>query len=581
MIDESVYTGQALPADLMRTLYIHADFLEYQVKKPTPIADQITDEEKKGRYEEVLVDFISVEKQDEDHLEEVAKKAVDDLLQVNKKVGAKKVVLYPYAHLSSSLSSPDAGKKMLRTMEELLKKEGVDVHRAPFGWYKAFTVACKGHPLSELSREIRVVDKKVEVEDFDPAALLKQIQKTKLSKEQLKENDHRIIGQRLDLFSFYDVAPGMVFWHPKGLTIRNELIRFWREEHRKAGYQEIKTPQVMSDTLWKVSGHWGHYKNNIFLTNYDDRQFVVKPMNCPGGILVFNSRERSYRELPMRVSELGEVHRVELSGVLSGLFRVIQFTQDDAHIYCMEEHLESEINGVIELVGRFYKIFGFQYRMELSTRPESYMGELEQWNKAEALLRKVLDGRGAKYEVNEGDGAFYGPKIDFKIKDSLGREWQTATIQLDFQMPERFQIKYVGDDGKDHRPIMLHRTVYGSLERFMGILIEHYNGNLPLWLAPVQIRVVSFKDSNNKAAEAIYQKFFDMGYRVELDMSLNTVEYKIRDAELQKIPYIIVIGDKEEQAGTIAVRRHGERSPKYGVKLEDFTKQLESESHPQ
>jgi threonyl-tRNA synthetase len=565
----------------MKTLYIHSDYLEYAVKKRTPVADQITDQEKQGRWEEVLIDFISVEKQDEEDIEGIAQRASADVLEVAKKVGAEKIVLYPYAHLSSSLSSPDAGKKMLRTMEALLLKEGVEVHRAPFGWYKAFKMSCKGHPLSELSREIRVTAKKqVEVENFDPAQLLKQVSRSKLYKGDIKENDHRIIGQKLDLFSFYDVAPGMVFWHPKGMAIRNALIELSREEHRKAGYQEIRTPQVMSDILWKVSGHWGHYKDNIFLTNYDDRQFAVKPMNCPGGILVFKSRERSYRELPLRMLEFGDVHRVELSGVLSGLFRVIQFTQDDAHIYCTEESLESEIVGVMALVDRFYKLFGFQYRMELSTKPDNAMGDPALWEKAEAALRKALEDRGVKYEVNEGDGAFYGPKIDFKIKDSLGREWQTATIQLDFQMPERFQLEYAGDDGKGHRPIMLHRTVYGSLERFMGILLEHLNGNLPVWLAPVQLRVISFKDSSNKAAEETYKRFFDLGFRAELDLSYGTVEGKIRDAELQKIPYIIVIGDKEEQSGTLAIRRHGTKAPRYGVKFDDFVKQLREESDP-
>jgi threonyl-tRNA synthetase len=565
----------------MKTLYIHSDYLEYAVKKRTPVADQITDQEKQGRWEEVLIDFISVEKQDEEDLEGIAQRAAADVLEVAKKVGAEKIVLYPYAHLSSSLSSPDAGKKMLRTMEELLLKEGVEVHRAPFGWYKAFKMSCKGHPLSELSREIRVTAKKqVEVEDFDPAQLLRQVSRSKLYKGDIKDNDHRIIGQKLDLFSFYDVAPGMVFWHPKGMAIRTALIELSREEHRKAGYKEIRTPQVMSDILWKVSGHWGHYKDNIFLTNYDDRQFAVKPMNCPGGILVFKSRERSYRELPLRMLEYGDVHRVELSGVLSGLFRVIQFTQDDAHIYCTEESLESEIVSVMALVDRFYKLFGFEYRMELSTKPDSAMGDPALWERAEEALRNALEHRGVKYEVNAGDGAFYGPKIDFKIKDSLGREWQTATIQLDFQMPERFQLEYAGDDGKMHRPIMLHRTVYGSLERFMGILLEHLNGNLPVWLAPVQLRVISFKDNNKQAAEAIYNKFFDLGYRVELDQSYGTVEGKIRDAELQKIPYIIVIGDKEEANGTLAVRRHGTKAPKYGVDFDDFVKQLAEESNP-
>ena len=561
----------------MRTLYIHADYMEFETKKPTPVAEKIPDDQHKGRADEVLVAFITVEKQDQESPDQVAELAVKNLLEILTKVKAERVLLYPYAHLSSELSDPETGKKMLRTMESMLKDKGVEVSRAPFGWYKAFKISCKGHPLSELSREIRVAPKKIEIaqtEQIDNVALLKQISKAKLSKENLKDNDHRILGQKLDLFSFYDVAPGMVFWHPKGLVIRNALIDFWRDEHRKAGYQEIKTPQVMSDILWKVSGHWEHYKDNIFLTSYDDRQFCAKPMNCPGGILVFNSRERSYRELPLRMSELGEVHRVELSGVLSGLFRVIQFTQDDAHIYCMEEQLETEINAIINLVDKFYKLFGFEYRMELSTKPENSMGDPLLWEKAESTLMKVLDGRGVKYEINAGDGAFYGPKIDFKIRDSLNREWQTATIQLDFQMPERFQIKYAGDDGKMHQPIMLHRTVYGSLERFMGILLEHLNGNLPVWLAPVQARVISFREENKRATEATYQRLFDLGFRVEVDLNPGTVEGKIRDAEMQKIPYIIVMGDKEEQSNTLAIRRHGVKGAKFGVKLEDFEKQL-------
>ena len=564
----------------MKTLYIHSDYLEFTVKKSTPVAEKISDEQKEGRFEELLIAFISVENQDEENPEAVVQKAVEDIEDIAKKVKSRRLALYPYAHLSSSLGSPSTAIKILQGMEGVLAQKDYEVHRVPFGWYKAFKISCKGHPLSELSREIRVEGAKAESEDIDPAALLKKISKSRLSKEKLKENDHRIIGQKLDLFSFYDVAPGMAFWHPKGLVVRNALMELSRKEHRRAGYQEIKTPQVMSDILWKVSGHWAHYKDNIFLTRYDERQFAVKPMNCPGGILVFNSRERSYRELPLRMLEFGEVHRVELSGVLSGLFRVIQFTQDDAHIYCTEEQMEAEIAGVIDLVDRFYKIFGFQYRMELSTKPEKAMGDPALWEKAEDTLKKVLNDRGVEYELNEGDGAFYGPKIDFKIRDSLGREWQTATIQLDFQMPERFQIKYVGEDGREHSPIMLHRTVYGSLERFMGILLEHLNGNLPTWLAPVQVRVISFRPDNAEAASKVHDRLFDLGYRVELDLSNGTVEGKIRDAELQKIPYILVIGDKEEQNNTVAVRRHGEKAPKYGVKFEDFAGQLAQECDP-
>ncbi|MFC2175326.1 threonine--tRNA ligase [archaeon] len=346
------------------------------------------------------------------------------------------------------------------------------------------------------------------------------------------------------------------------------------EEHHNAGYSEIRTPQVMSDILWKVSGHWDHYKDNIFLTDYDKRQFAVKPMNCPGGILVYKSRTHSYKELPMRIGELGTVHRVELSGVLSGLFRVIKFTQDDAHIYCTEAQLEDELTGVLELTKRIYAPFGFEYEVELSTRPKKAMGEKKMWDRAEAALESVLKKNNIKYKTNAGDGAFYGPKIDFHVKDSLGRNWQLGTLQLDFQMPERFNITYIAEDGKEHTPIMLHRALYGSLERFIGVILEHLNGNLPPWLAPVQAKVISFSEKNDSATQKIADQLFALGYRVESDTTSGTVQSKIRDAELQKIPYIIVIGDKEEKAKTLAVRTHGSSKAEFGVKFDDFEKKL-------
>jgi len=413
-------------------------------------------------------------------------------------------------------------------------------------------------------------------EVYDPKQLLRQISKTKLDTSKLKENDHRILGQKLDLFSFNETAPGMVFFHNNGLIIYNELIKFWREEHQKAGYQEISTPQILDKKLWQISGHWEKYRENVFLTKYEDREFIVKPMNCPGGMLVYKTRPKSYKDLPLRVGELGVVHRQELSGVLSGMFRVIRFTQDDAHLFCTEEQLEDEIIGVINLVDSFYKKFGLLYHTELSTRPEKRIGADEVWDKAEKILKNVLDKKNIKYKLNEGDGAFYGPKIDFHIKDSLGRTWQCATIQLDFLMPERFDLTYKGSDDKEHRPVTLHTVTYGSVERFIGVLLEHTNGVLPIWLSPIQVKILSFTDKNIPAAGKILQKLKDEGIRAEGDFVSSTVNDKVRNAEMMKIPYIIVIGDKEEEKGTLAVRSRGKK-PQFGVNIDEFIKNLKEE----
>jgi threonyl-tRNA synthetase len=477
----------------------------------------------------------------------------------------------------------------VKGIEEALKKEGFSVKRSPFGWYKGFDIKCKGHPLSELSRDISAVAEggkpapvalqaqgaaPAKDEKFDARQLLREIQKSRLDRENLKDNDHRILGQRMDLFSFSEVAPGMVFWHDKGWTIYNELVAYWRQVHREAGYQEISTPQVLDKRLWQISGHWEKYRDNIFLSKYEGRDFAVKPMNCPGGMMVFRNSAKSYKDLPLRVGELGVVHRQELSGVLSGLFRVIKFTQDDAHIYCTEDQLEKEIAGVMELEEKVYTKFGFKYHMELSTRPEKRIGDDALWDKAEKLLEGVLKKRKMAYKVNAGDGAFYGPKIDFHLKDSQGRTWQCGTIQLDFAMPERFDLTYTGEDNAPHRPVMLHRVLYGSLERFIGILLEHLNGNLPTWLAPVQVRVLSFTSRNEDAARKVFEELHKAGIRAELDVSSNTVDYKVRDAELQKVPYILVIGDKEEKAGTVAVRKRGEKKVAFGVKLAELKKDV-------
>jgi len=372
--------------------------------------------------------------------------------------------------------------------------------------------------------------------------------------EEAKRRDHRKLGRELDLFDIFEQGPGFPFFLPKGMIIRNILEDFWREEHKKRGYQEIKTPIMLTKDLWVQSGHWDHYKENMYFTKIDDQEFAIKPMNCPGSILVYKRKSHSYRELPERLCELGLVHRHELSGVLHGLMRVRCFTQDDAHIFMLPSQIKDEIKGVIDLIDYFYSVFGFKYHVELSTRPENSMGTDEQWNMAETALKEALEEVGINYKINEGDGAFYGPKIDFHLEDSLKRTWQCATIQLDFQMPERFDLYYIGEDGAKHRPVMLHRVVFGSIERFIAILTEHFAGAFPVWLAPIQIRVIPVSDNFNDYAAKISQTLKENGFRVEEDFRSETVGYKIRDAQLQKIPYMVIVGEKERRENTIAVR---------------------------
>lgn len=390
--------------------------------------------------------------------------------------------------------------------------------------------------------------------------------------EEAEKRDHRKIGAEQDLFSFHDEGAGFPFWHPKGMILKNELTGYWRREHLGEGYQEISTPIILREELWHQSGHWDNYKNNMYFTEIDEQKYAVKPMNCPGGILVYKNSLHSYRDLPLRVAELGLVHRHELSGVLHGLFRVRSFVQDDAHIYCTEEQVEKELTGVIKLIGRMYKKFGFKdYHIELSTRPEKSIGTDAMWNKAEKTMKKVAKDLKMDVKINEGDGAFYGPKFDFHIKDSLGRTWQCGTIQLDFSMPERFELEYVDKNGKKQRPVMIHRTVLGSLERFIGILIEHYAGEFPLWLAPVQVSVASVGASSNKYAKEVAGKLEELGYRVTLDDTSETVGKKIRSAEMKKVPYILVVGEKELAAKTVAVRMLHDKN----IKTVKFTKFIE------
>ena len=393
--------------------------------------------------------------------------------------------------------------------------------------------------------------------------------------EEAKKRDHRKLGRQLDLFDIMDEGPGFPFFFPKGMILRNTLEDYWRKIHREHGYEEIKTPMMLNRALWERSGHWDHYRENMYTTRIDDTDFAIKPMNCPGGMLVYKRRKWSYRDLPMRCGELGLVHRHEMSGALHGLMRVRCFTQDDAHIFMTEDQIEQEILGVYDLIDEVYSVFGFQYHVELSTRPEDSMGTDEQWETATSALRKALDKKGKPYVVNEGDGAFYGPKIDFHLTDCLGRTWQCGTIQLDFQLPERFDLTYTGADGKEHRPIMIHRVVFGSIERFIGILTEQYAGAFPTWLSPVQVKVLTITDRADDWAREIERELESRGIRTELDLRNEKIGFKIREAQMEKTPYMFVLGDKEVEDRAVAVR--GRKGDLGAMSLADAVAQIEEE----
>lgn len=376
--------------------------------------------------------------------------------------------------------------------------------------------------------------------------------------EEAAKRDHRKIGRELDLFSLQEEGPGFPFFHPKGMVIRNELEAFWRKLHIKYGYQEIKTPIILHQKLWQQSGHWDHYRDNMYFTTIDGEGYAVKPMNCPGGIMVYRSQHHSYRDLPLRTAELGLVHRHELHGALHGLMRVRSFTQDDAHIFMLPSQIKREIMGVIELFDTVYSVFGLTYHAELSTKPEKAMGSDEMWELATNALRDALDTKKMPYKINEGDGAFYGPKIDFHLRDSIGRTWQCGTIQLDMQMPERFDLNYIGDDGQKHRPVMIHRVAYGSMERFIGILIEHFAGAFPVWLAPVQVKLLPITDRHLSYADELATIMRQQDIRVEVDRRNEKIGYKIREGQMEKVPYMLILGDKEMESKSVAVRKRGQ-----------------------
>ena len=391
--------------------------------------------------------------------------------------------------------------------------------------------------------------------------------------EEAAKRDHRKLGRELDLFSIQEEGPGFPFFHPNGMIIRNELENYWRAVHTRYGYKEIKTPIILNQKLWQQSGHWDHYQENMYFTSIDDEAYAIKPMNCPGGILVYKTKQHSYRDLPLRTAELGLVHRHELSGALHGLMRVRSFTQDDAHIFMLPSQIKTEIQNVIDLFNEVYSVFGLSYHAELSTKPSKAMGSDEIWETTTKALQEALEDCGMEYIVNEGDGAFYGPKIDFHLRDSIGRTWQCGTIQLDMLMPEKFDLTFVGEDGQKHRPVMIHRVVYGSIERFIGILIEHFAGLFPLWLAPVQVRVLTITDKQLPYANELALKMKAKGIRVEVDIRNEKIGYKIRESQILKTPYTVVLGDKEIEENRVAVRKHGENNSET-IATEEFIKDI-------
>ena len=560
----------------MKILQLHTDFIEYTpVKKEIKGAEEI--EPKTVREDDIVVLFTAFERGDD---VELAKKAVGETKEFLGKLGTRRVLIYPFAHLSQNLAPPSDALPVLLEMEKEAREAGLEVHRAPFGWTKALQIKVKGHPLAEMSRSYS---------HAAPPAAQRPRAKRELSAEEamsrlrrsdfvnLPETDHRIIGERQDLFSLQEVSPGMVYLHEKGLRVRNALVDFMRSELARGGYQEVSTPSLANTALWQVSGHSAHYRDNMFLTSMGDDEMGMKPMNCPSHFLIYKTRKWSFRELPVRYATFDPLFRNELSGVASGLFRVKILSQDDAHIICMEEQAEEELSKMLDMMERVYKVFGLEYKVKISTRPDDHMGTDDEWKRATDTLIRVVKGKGWNYEIKEKEGNFYSPKIDVDIKDSLGREWQCGTFQLDLQMPKRFKLAYTGSDGREHTPVVLHRTVLGSLERFMGIMIEHFRGALPVWLSPIQARVIPLSDEHLPYAREVLEAVRSGGVRAEGDFDSGTMGAKIRNAQLQKIPYMLVVGKKEEGSKTVAVRtRGGEQT--FGVSTDDFCSRVRAES---
>ncbi len=555
----------------MKILQLDVDSITYELIKPEAKFYEESDK-KSVTLKDILVLMVSVEEGDD---KSVAEKAAADALEVAKKLSRKSILVYPFAHLSSDLADPKSAMAVVDDLFKACESHGVEVKRSPFGWNKKLTVSVKGHPLAEQGRSYGKDEGKKVYKKVKPAGVNTSIVR-KSDWSGLPATDHRTIGEKLDLYSFQEVSPGMVYWHPNGHVVFRELFKYIREKLDEYNYQEIATPALANLALWHVSGHIDHYRSEMFTFESDSAEMGLKPMNCPSTIMIFKSRKWSYRDLPVRFADFDKLYRNEISGALTGLFRVREMTQDDAHIFVRPDQVEGELVVLLKMIKELYGIFGLTYSAKVSTMPDSHIGDEALWDQAISLLKTALKENGMEYGIKDKDGAFYGPKIDFDIKDSMGREWQCATVQLDYQFPKRFGLSYTGEDGKDHEPVIIHRVIYGSLERFMGILVEHLQGRFPTWLAPVQVQVVSISDQSYSYAEEVYNKIRSEKIRAKLDNSDRTLQYKIREAQMQQVPYIVVLGKKEQEKGVVTIRdRTGKQT--MAIKLEEFMKSLKSE----
>lgn len=553
----------------MRILQLDVDSLTYELVKPESKVYEESSE-KAVTVKDALVLFITVENGDG---AEIAKQAVVEAVDFMNKVGRKELLIYPFAHLSNDLAEPREAMKIIDQMYQNVPK-GISAKKAPFGWNKKLSMSVKGYPLAEQSRSYGKgkVEKKMHAEA--PRQMDTSIVK-KSDWSGLPENDHRTIGEKLDLYSFQEVSPGMTYWHPNGYVIYKELFKYIREKLEEYNYQEIATPAFANSVLWHVSGHFDHYKENMYFFEVEGQQYGLKPMNCPSTFLIFKSKKWSYRDFPVRFADFDKLYRNEVSGALTGLFRVREVTQDDAHIFVREDQVEEELTTVIKMVLELYAKFGLSYIAKLSTMPDSHLGEEDKWKHATEALLNAIKKNGVKYELKKGEGAFYGPKIDFDILDSQGRAWQCATVQLDYQLPARFKLEYTGEDGKQHAPVVIHRVIYGSLERFIGVLTEHYLGKFPTWIAPTQVKVMAISDKTNDYAEKIFAELKQHKIRVVLDTGDRTINYKVRGAIEEKIPYMLILGEKEKESGLVTVRNRAGKQTQ--LKLKDVISKLKEE----
>ncbi len=558
----------------MKILTIHADYLKFQVREKAIKNAEETDK-KEHEIKECLIVFTAVEKKDENDLKEIASKLAEEIALIANQVKTKNIVLYPYAHLSSDLAKPEHAFNVLKEAESLLKKK-YKITRAPFGYYKSFELKCKGHPLSELSREINLEEKEKRVKQIKE-------QKIILDRRNLPANDHRIIGEDLNIFHISDdVGPGLPLWLPKGETIRNQLMQYMREVEEKYGYQYVSTPHITKGKLYEKTGHLPYYNDTMYPPlEIEGIPYYLKPMNCPHHHMIFQKIVKSYRDLPLKLAEAGMTYRKELSGVTYGLIRTLCFTQNDAHIYLTQKQLKEEFIKVLEMFDEVYEVMGLKnywFRLSLpdfKKNPEKYTGDLKEWEFASEEIKKAMKEYGKKFVEEKGEAAFYGPKIDVQIKNNQGKEETLATIQVDIVVPERLHLTYMDEKSEKKTPIVIHRAILGSYERFVAFLIEQTEGKLPFWLSPIQVRLINFTDRNLKFSQKVREDLQKElpHLRIDSDFRQTTVNDKIRDSELQKIPYTITIGDKEEQNQTLAVRERGKK-PVFGVKLEAFVKEV-------